>query len=240
MTYSTQEDLHVLIDQIDITYDWVFSPITFFGTGLNDMSIFATQPLTESDIAIHWVVRISRVEADPNFFQISSDNGARFWGNQPITVGVGIAIGRQGIRIDFGSSDGHTLGDYWKFTTTPESQVAIREFAYDWVNDNLERIHYEIPIPSPSKTLVLAEATYAIYLYLRASNDARSAAFHQEAIRLITLLTTFKVAAGVPLETGREIREAARVRALEKREAVRARRARIRETETSPAFGGIT
>ena len=224
MTYSTQQDLTVLIDSIKITYDWTFSSIAFYGTGPNDMIIFADQPETDTDEAIPFVVKIASI-VDPNLFRFSIDNGASFSRAQPITVGAGIAIGREGIvRIDFGSATGHDLGDYWKFTATPQSQTAIREIAYAWVNDNLERYHHTVPIPSPSKTVMLAEATYAIYLYLRADNDARSAAFHQEAIRLITLLTTFKVAAEVPEEAGVEIREEIRAARLRSEERYYARK----------------
>jgi len=227
MPYSTQEDLTVLIDDIKITYDWAFGPITFFGTGLNDMSIFASQPETDSDTSIPYVIKI-RTSAAPDTFQVSIDNGAVFIGNYPITVGAGLAVGPAGVKIDFGASTGHTIGDYWKFTAIPESQTLIREIAYAWVNDNLERYHHTVPIPSPSKTVMLAEATYAIYLYLRASNDPRSAAFHQEAIRLITLLTTFKVAAKVPEEAGEELRLAEREADLRREKRHFARIAEVR------------
>ncbi|GAG77909.1 unnamed protein product, partial [marine sediment metagenome] len=213
-TYSTYQDLSELLDDISLTYSWTFGDIEFFGTGLNDMNIDSEQLETSETDTIHHVVKVDSLDPAYDIVRYSINDGVTFpriavMQAPPNYTRVGFNI-----QLTWDASTGHTIGDYWKFTTTPLAQTAIREFAYDWVNDNLERTHYEIPIPSPSKTVVLAEATYALYLYLRAKNDPRSAEFHQEAIRLITLLTTFKVAAGVPEEAGAEIRSEKRAAAL--------------------------
>ena len=42
-----------------------------------------------------------------------------------------------------------------------------RNFAFDWLNDML-RGNRSVPISSPSETVVLTEANYAVYLILRA------------------------------------------------------------------------
>ena len=218
MTYSTYEDLFNLLDDINLTYKWLFSDIEFFGTGLNDMNIDSEQLETSETEIIHHVVRIESLDPTGDIVHYSRDNGATFPAAAQIRIPPLHTRIFFNINVNWDALTVHNIGDYWSFTSTPESQAIIRDFAYDWVNDNLERMHYEIPIPDPSKTVVLAEATYAIYLYLRARNDPRSAEFHQEAIRLITLLTTFKTVAEVPEEAGAELRSEKRAAAQRQEE----------------------
>lgn len=89
----------------------------FTGSGLNDMSIDGGSYFTGKNTVYY------KVEVDdnhsPNTFKWSDDGGST-WDetNVPMTL-VAYTL-NNGVSIVWGATTGHTIGDYWTFTGTPE------------------------------------------------------------------------------------------------------------------------
>lgn len=203
MSYSTHAQLVRLLDDID-AYTWQFTDLRFYGMGINDMQPSGVGKASTT-VAINFVVKI--IQPGTHLVLTLSDNdGASFRSSgvyiKDLDSGVfGLDYGVQVTFIDYDYTvvidSKHVLNDYWKFTANPPDSSTFRDLANDWINVNLEQTH-PVPFTDPVDVIKLTEATYAIYLILRANNDPRSAAFHQEAVRLITLLTTFKIVPKAP------------------------------------------
>ena len=92
---------------------------TFTGSGLNDMTSGGHYTGLESD-PISYRVQIDGT-GTPDTFKWSNDGGATW-----VVTGVNIMEAAQhledGVRVTFGATTGHTVGDRWDFTVTP-SQV---------------------------------------------------------------------------------------------------------------------
>ena len=208
MPYSTHAQLVRLLDDID-AYTWKFDNLRFYGKGINDLLPYGVGKSAPLGSPIAVVVKVINVAPTAWGIEWSDNNGSTWRETNGYVIGTNYIIGRvsldYGIAVEFAHdiSVGHYNGDYWQFTANPPDSTTFRDFANDWVNINLERTH-PVPFTAPVNTVVLAEATYAIYLILRANNDPRSAAFHQEAVRLITLLTTFKTVTVIPEAVVRE------------------------------------
>ena len=193
MSYSSNTDISNLVDVVEFDFSWEFSAVTFYGSGLNDMTLSAAanQGKTNLDEPQSIVVEIINIDGAADVYRVSRDDGVE-WGSigaipaSLISDDIGF-----GIRVDWGAVTGHTKGNFWKFTATPITPSAYRDFAYDWLNDSLEQTH-DVPFDDPSKTIILTEATYAIYLILRKADDPRYTAFRAEAYRLLALLADFR------------------------------------------------
>ena len=223
MAYSTHAQLVRLLDDID-AYTWKFDNLRFYGKGVNDLLPYGIGKSASLGDPIQIVVEVTSAPGAVFLtIQWSDNNGSTWRETDKYSLGTNYVTGRvaldYGIAVEFSYLNGgspHYIGDYWKFTANPPNSDTFRDLANDWVNVNLERTH-PVPFTSPVSTVILAEATYAIHLILRANNDARSAQFHQEAIRLIQLLTTFKIVEKAPEVTVRPEEKIVRVAAKERK-----------------------
>jgi len=241
MSYSTHADLRRLLDDVD-AFTWQFSDLRFFGTGINDLQPsgvgIAPQSLSQMVITVRIVLAYS---SDWLKIQWNIDGGG--WRGDPTyildanaySLDFGIAVTFSRAMLD--QFKYHSTGSYWVFTATPPDSASFRDLAYDWLNDNLESYH-SVPFSSPSKTVILAEATYSLYLILRANNDPRSEQFHQEALRLVELMTLFKEPTTIPVEAGAILRtaEAERIKEIERS---REERAQLREARRYARRGEV-
>ena len=179
MAYSEHRALQQLHKKID-EYSSLFTNIEFAGSGLNDLSmdgaVYAFRP-------IHVQVKISSVDIKIDSFDWSDNSGRTWRATDLLITGENQTIG-YGIRIRFNSVRGHTDGDMWEFTASPPESLEERAIAYDWVNDQL-RSRLTVPVSSPSKVIVSAEANYAVFLILRMNDDPNADKFREEAERLI-------------------------------------------------------
>jgi len=202
MTYSSRSDLANLIDAVRLQNKWEFSSLTFYGSGLNDLSLAPTSEQGFTDLTTPQNIVIQVWEpahgVGPDRFRFSWNNGAT-WVTDFAAIPESLLVSiNNGVFILWGTNvaDSHKSGDWWRFTATPVVQVGYMEIAHDWLNTCLERTH-DVPFSSPSTTVKLAEATYAIYLILRRDDDPRYAEYYAEAYRLVDLLTNFRVAGEV-------------------------------------------
>jgi len=179
MSYSEHRALQQLHRKVD-EYTSLYTNIEFSGSGLNDLSmrgaVFGFRQL-------HIQIRISRTDVKVDVFDWS-DNSGRTWRATGILITGEEQLIGYGIKVRFNSVRGHTLNDMWKFTASQPESLEERDIAYDWVN-NILRPHVTVPISSPSKVVVSAEANYAVFLILRMRDDANAEKFREEAERLL-------------------------------------------------------
>ena len=177
--YSEHRDLQQLHEKID-KYTSSITNFEFSGSGLNDLTakaeILAFRP-------VHIQLRISSTSIKVDSFKWSDDSGRNWRASNVIITGNDQSLDH-GVAIKFNTVRGHTMNDLWKFTANPPESLEERQTAYDWVNDQL-RARITVPVSSPSKVVILAEANYAIYLILRKKGDKSFTEFRTEAGVLI-------------------------------------------------------
>lgn len=95
--------------------------VTFVGAGLNDMTLHSTNNFF-GDTATNIRVQIDASAPTPDTFKWSADNGSTWTatGVACSTSAITLSPGGvdQGIRIVFAAVDGHTIDNYWNFSTT--------------------------------------------------------------------------------------------------------------------------
>jgi len=180
-TYSTHSDLQALWATLNNLLGSLSVP-AFLGTGtLNDLTTNSTF-LGSTDL--HYKVQIDGT-GPPNTFKWSENDGSTW------KEGVAITGDEQmlshGVTITFGITDSHIVGDAWTFLATAPSSDAERAYAYDWLNDALRAV-YTVPISSPSQTVILAEASYALFLILNAHDNPAYLNFQSQANNLVGIL----------------------------------------------------
>jgi len=158
-TYSTHSDLQALWSTLNTLLGFLSSPV-FSGTGiLNDL---ITNSSFSGDVDLHYKVQIFS-QGSPNTFKWSEDDGTT-WEQYAVAITGDEQILSHGVTITFGATVGHSVDDAWSFLATAANSESERAFAYDWLNDALRAV-YTVPIASPSQTVILAEAFYALFLY---------------------------------------------------------------------------
>jgi len=188
MAYSTHEDLGQLHEDIDELTSEI-SDFIFGGSGPNDMIpiIVPERKIVAATSVIHFYIQISTAGLTVNKLQWSVTGGSHGWTGQDVIITGGIQYLNYGIGVQFNEAYGHTLNDYWRFNLNLPDSSDERDMAYDWVNDRLEP-HTTVPIASPSQTLILAEANFAISLILRNKGREGHIDFRDEASRLVNEL----------------------------------------------------
>jgi len=219
-TYSSHDDLINLVDAV-IQNNWSIGGIRY-GSGIdwsarykyNDMGVVSPDELGQTELesytdvtvriiggALSYVERVEdgydywALREQPDFFSVDF-SGIGGGSGGAILPALRNYIGN-GITVTWGTQQGHRIGSWWQFRATPIVRTGYREIAYDWLNAALERTH-DVPFSSPTRTVILAEATYAIYLILRYRDDPRYAEFYAEAYNLLKLLTDFRTPAETP------------------------------------------
>jgi len=179
-TYSAHSDLLALYASLNNLLGNMSEPV-FSGTGaINDCTL-NTIFLGTSDI--DYKVQIDAA-ATPDTFKFLE--GA-------VEKQTGVAITgtvqklSNGVTVTFANTTGHTLADAWSFTATTADSDDERAYANAWLN-NILKAAYTVPISSPSETVLLAEAHYAIFLILKAHKDSAYYAFLSQANKLANAL----------------------------------------------------
>jgi len=104
--------------------------VTFDGSGLNDMTI----NLTDCTILYPTTYRVMISETGtPDSIRYTT-NGGTTWSTETAITGSAQTLSN-GIAVTFGATTGHTLGEYWEFTTSPSyGTERLRDFVSS-VND---------------------------------------------------------------------------------------------------------
>jgi len=181
-TYSTHADLKLLWADLDDLLGLLSVP-EFSGSGvLNDLSHNSTY-LGDSDVG--YLVQIDGISS-PNTFRWSGDDGMN-WYQELVPITGEAQILSDGVEITFGSTDGHSSLDSWEFFATAPNSESQRQLAYDWLNDSLRSV-YTVPFSSPSHSVIMAEALYAVSIILQANDNPASFNLHSQAIKAVEQL----------------------------------------------------
>ena len=97
---------------------------TFTGTGLNDMTSGGT---FTGATALNYKVEIDATNT-PDTFKWSDDGGTT-WDATGVAITGSAQTLNNGVTVTFGATTGHTLGDYWTFSTTVTNPLAIQNAA---------------------------------------------------------------------------------------------------------------
>jgi len=184
MSYSTHLDLKQLHEQIDELTTKI-TGLRFWGNGPNDMIpvIVSQRNIAVATNDINFKVMISAVSLTVNKMNWSEDGGTS-WRGQNIVITGEEQLLNYGVAVKFIRQYRHVLNDYWTFTVEAANSDDERATAYNWVNDRLEP-HITTPVSSPSETLVMAEACFAVSIILRYKGLDLAESFRSEATRLI-------------------------------------------------------
>jgi hypothetical protein len=203
MPYSTHDDLKQLHGDIDELTSRI-TDLTFTGTGQNDLvpEITPERNFISSPLAVGFHVEISSLGISADRFKWSDSGDALGWIGQNVRITGNIQYLNYGIGIEFGKSNGHTSGDFWRFNLNPPDSNDERIMAYNWVNDRLRPYIKTLPVVNPSQTIILAEANFAVSLILRANKRKELYLdFRNEAARLIAeMIEIPKVTSTSPIE----------------------------------------
>jgi len=185
-SYSTHDDLKQLHEDIDELTSKI-SDLVFYGNGPNDMTpiiIPERNIITAASVVKFWI-QIKTVGMTVNKFHWSDVGDALSWTGENVIITSEVQHLNHGIGIEFAGSFGHVLDDYWRFDLNPPDSSDERAMAYGWINDRLKQ-HIDTPLSSPTQTIVLAEANFAVSLILRAKKRPTLVEdFRDEAVRLI-------------------------------------------------------
>ena len=187
MSYSTHQDLLNVYSDLDAYLVSISTPV-FTGAALNDLSVSG---VFTGSADKSFIVKIDAA-GSPDTFTWSNDGGTS-WQASGVAITGSLQLLSDGISITFGATSGHTASDQWTFDCSAAGSDTERGFAYDWVNDSL-RSMYSVPFSSPSQTVVLCEAFYAVYLILLANDVANAASFLSAAQSLIGSLAVSQLA----------------------------------------------
>ena len=188
-SYSTHDDLKQLHEDIDELTSKI-SDLVFSGTGPNDLvpTILPERNIITAADVVKFYILIQTIGTTVNKFRWSDQGHPADWVGDNIIITGDVQRLNYGVGIQFTESFGHVLDDYWRFSLNPPDSSDERTMAYNWVNDRLKQ-HIATPISSPTQTIVLAEANYAISLILRAKKRPTFfEGFRDEAVRLINEL----------------------------------------------------
>lgn len=186
MPYSEHRDLQKLHHKID-QYTCHIAGLKFTGSGLNDITVSGTITAKQP---ISFKLEITDNGTDFDYFKWSKTAG-RSWHATDVPIAaddVYIDLD-EGVQVKFKYAGGHnirshTVGDCWEWVAYPVHSSEERKMAYDWLNDQLEA-YMTTPVSSPSESVILAEATYACYLILRANGDPDADKFRIDTQDLI-------------------------------------------------------
>ncbi len=109
--------------KLDIKASATIGPITFSGSGLNDMATGGIPTLSDT---INYRVQIDGI-GTPDTFRWSNDGGST-WIELVAITGFAQLL-EAGIFVTFGATTGHTLYDYWDFTVTVVNPLQIKNAA---------------------------------------------------------------------------------------------------------------
>jgi len=181
-TYSTHSDLQALWATLNILLGSLSVPVFSDNGTLNDLT---TNSTFLGDTDLHYKVQIDTL-GPPNTFKWSEDDGST-WKQEGVAITGDEQMLSHGVTITFGITDSHSLDDAWSFLATAANSDAERAYAYDWLNDALRSV-YTVPISSPSQTVILAEASYALFLILNAHDNPAYLNFQSQANNLVGIL----------------------------------------------------
>ena len=139
----------------------VIGTATFTGTGLNDLATSGTYTANNT--------RTYRIKIDSvggtDTFSWSDSNGVS-WNATGVAITGGIQALNNGVRITFGAVTGHTLSDYWRFTT---GHLGINYYYNSTTNQYGSFDRREITLVTPLATdttdVVIEYATYGKYTW---------------------------------------------------------------------------
>ena len=95
--------------------------VTFVGSGLNDLTLSGTYT---GDRTRNFRVYVDGV-GTPNTFKWSEDNGTT-WNSVTASMAAEVAI-TWGVTLKFAATTGHTATEYWNFTASAISTVALQQ-----------------------------------------------------------------------------------------------------------------
>lgn len=105
---------------------WMHSPLTFTGSGLNDLTHLG-QPTYPDTVTTQFAVKITSTGAT-DYFQWSVDGGSTWNGTNIAITGSSQSIGgTKDVRIQFGAKTGHTLNSRWSWEEYPRSKVIVKQ-----------------------------------------------------------------------------------------------------------------
>ncbi|OGI27132.1 MAG: hypothetical protein A2359_02635 [Candidatus Moranbacteria bacterium RIFOXYB1_FULL_43_19] len=109
---------------LDILSKSSVSSASFTGTGLNDMT---SGGAFTGATAKNYKVQIDGT-GSPDTWKWSDDGGSTWYDTEEAITGSAQTFysDNQGVAVTFGATTGHTLGDYWTFSTTVTNPLAIR------------------------------------------------------------------------------------------------------------------
>lgn len=99
----------------------VEQPVAISVTGVDDLVVpYPVGTYTGSEPSVY-IIEIDDASSSPNTFKWSKDGGS-YTSAQSCTIGDGLTLS-DGINVAFTSTTGHTLGDKWYITATPQSKI---------------------------------------------------------------------------------------------------------------------
>jgi hypothetical protein len=112
------------IYSLDIKARSSVNSAVFTGTGLNDMTSGGT---FIGSSALNYKVEIDAAGI-PDTFKWSDDGGTTWDATGVAITGLAQTL-NNGVTVTFGATTGHTLGDYWTFSTTVTNPLAVQNAA---------------------------------------------------------------------------------------------------------------
>jgi len=110
----------------------IYPAVTFVGVGLNDLTLKGVHTAD----AVNYKVEIDGV-GTPDTFKWS-DSGGATWNATLVAITGSDQPLNNGVVIIFGATTGHTLGDYWTWTTTLNLTSATGGFISGLVGNNIK------------------------------------------------------------------------------------------------------